>query len=91
MTQSEGTKGRASTLVESVAMFILQQGSAEDAVSLVERAAVHRERTAKDSFLRDFTDPAKGFYDRDMYVFVLDDNGTYLEFGGNPTKVGTRV
>ena len=91
MTQSEGTKGRASTLVESVAMFILQQGSAEDAVSLVERAAVHRERTAKDSFLRDFTDPAKGFYDRDMYVFVLDDNGTYLAFGGNPTKVGTRV
>jgi signal transduction histidine kinase len=37
------------------------------------------------------TDPAKSFYDRDMYVFVLDDNGTYLAFGGNPTKVGTRV
>jgi methyl-accepting chemotaxis protein len=91
VTQSEDMKGRASTLVESVAMFMLQQGSAEEAVSLVEHAVAHRQRTSKDSFLRDVTDPAKGFYDRDMYVFVLDDNGTYLAFGGNPTKVGTRV
>lgn len=26
-----------------------------------------------------------------MYVFVLDRIGTYLAFGGNPAKVGTRV
>ena len=26
-----------------------------------------------------------------MYVFVLDRNGFYLAFGGNPAKVGTRV
>ena len=26
-----------------------------------------------------------------MYVFVLDSRGTYLAFGGNPAKVGTRV
>lgn len=26
-----------------------------------------------------------------MYVFVLDEHGTYLAFGGNAAKVGTRV
>jgi signal transduction histidine kinase len=26
-----------------------------------------------------------------MYVFVLNSNGNYLAFGGNPAKVGTRV
>jgi signal transduction histidine kinase len=41
--------------------------------------------------VRDLTEPAKGFHDRDMYVFVLDGYGTYLAFGGNPAKVGTRV
>lgn len=84
-------EGRASTLVESVALFKLQQGSAEEAVALVERAVAHRQRTSKVTFLRDVTDPSKGFYDRDMYVFVLDDRGTYLSFGGNPAKVGTLI
>ncbi len=92
VTQAVAMEGRASTLVESVAMFKLQQGSAEEAVELVARAVAHRQRTSsKDTFLREITDPAKGFYDRDMYVFVLDDNGTYVAFGGNPAKVGTRV
>ncbi len=91
VTQAVAMEGRASTLVESVAMFKLQQGSAEEAVELVARAAAHRQHTSKDVFLRDVTDRGKGFYDRDMYVFVLDENGTYVAFGGNAAKVGTRV
>jgi methyl-accepting chemotaxis protein len=91
VTQAVAMEGRASTLVESVALFKLQQGSAEEAVALVERAVAHRQRTSKDAFIRDLTDPSKGFYDRDMYVFILDENGTYVAFGGNPAKVGTRV
>lgn len=91
VTQAENMEGRANTLVESVALFKLQQGSAEEAVALVERAVAHRQRTTKDAFVRDVTDPSKGFYDRDMYVFLLDDDGTYVAFGGNPSKVGTRV
>jgi biotin operon repressor len=89
--QAENMEGRANTLVESVALFKLQQGSAEEAMALVERAVAHRQRTTKDAFVRDVTDPTKGFYDRDMYVFLLDDDGTYVAFGGNPSKVGTRV
>ncbi len=91
VSQAVNMEGRASTLVESVALFKLQQGSAEEAVDLVQRAIAYRRRTSRDTFVRDLTDPAKGFHDRDMYVFVLDGYGTYLAFGGNPAKVGTRV
>lgn len=84
--------GRASTLVESVASFRLQQGTAEEAVELVHQAAAYRRQCSSiDSFIRDVTDKSHGFFDRDMYVFVLDQQGHYLAFGGNTAKVGTRV
>ncbi|WP_233505857.1 methyl-accepting chemotaxis protein [Rhodoferax lacus] len=91
VAKARDMEARANTLVESVALFQLQQGSPEEAVALVERAVAHRQRSSKESFLRELTDPANGFHDRDMYVFVLDDRGTYLAFGGNASKVGTRV
>nr|WP_315188967.1 methyl-accepting chemotaxis protein [uncultured Albidiferax sp.] len=92
VTQASTLENRASTLVEAVALFKLQQGSAEEAMALVARALAHRRKGAsRDSFLRDLTSPTQGFFDRDMYVFVLDRNGTYVAFGGNAAKVGTRV
>ncbi|MDO9192182.1 MAG: cache domain-containing protein, partial [Undibacterium sp.] len=92
VTQASNLEERALTLVEAVAMFKLQQGSAEEAVAMVARAMAHRKRSASTAnFLRDITNPSQGFYDRDMYIFVLDRKGTYLAFGGNPTKCGTRV
>lgn len=91
VTQAVNLEGRASTLVQSVASFRLQQGCAEEAVQMVERAMAHRSRSSKEAFLRDLTNPAKEFHDRDMYVFALDRSGRYLAFGGNPSKVGTRV
>ena len=92
VTQASTLENRASTLVEAVALFKLQQGSAEEAMALVARALAHRRRGAtRDSYLRDLTSTTQGFFDRDMYVFALDRNGTYLAFGGNTAKVGTRV
>lgn len=93
VAQAANLEHRASTLVESVSSFKLQQGSAEEAIELVERAMAHRRRCAsREAFLRDITDPAQGFHDRDMYVFALDNKkGAYVAFGGNPSKVGLRV
>ncbi len=92
VAQASDLEDRASTLAESVALFQLQQGTAGEARILVERAAAHRQKCAsQDSYLRELTATDKGFYDRDMYVFVLDGNGRYLAFGGNQAKVGTRV
>jgi methyl-accepting chemotaxis protein len=89
--QSTDLEGRARTLVASVSAFKLQQGSAEEALALVERALALRKRSHKSAFLSQITNSAGQFNDRDMYVFVLDDQGAYLAFGGNPAKVGTRV
>jgi methyl-accepting chemotaxis protein len=91
VTQAVTLEHRASTLAEAVQAFQLQQGTADEALGLVERAIAYREQTTRDSFLRGLTDPQLGFFDRDMYVFALDSEGTYRAFGGNPAKVGTRV
>jgi len=90
--QAEALEHRASTLSNAVAAFRLQQGTAEEAVALVQRAVALAGATgAREPFLRTLTDKSQPFHDRDMYVFALDTAGTYLAFGGNAAKVGTRV
>jgi methyl-accepting chemotaxis protein len=91
VTQAVNLEQRASTLAQAVEAFHLQQGTADEALALMERAMVYRKQTSRDSFLRGLTDAQQGFFDRDMYVFALDKNGAYVAFGGNPAKVGTRV
>ena len=57
--QALALEGRASTLSRAVATFRLQQGTAEEAVALVERAAALRARCPRDQYLRTMTDPAQ--------------------------------
>lgn len=90
--QSVALGARAEKLADVVASFQLQQGTAQEARSLVERAASLMEQgIPREQFLRTVTDPSEPWHDRDMYVFALDRAGTYLAFGGNQAKVGTRV
>jgi len=90
VAQAASLESRATTLVESVSSFKLQQGSPEEARALTERAMHHRSKCHSiDSFFRDITDPAQGFFDRDMYVFVFARDSRYVAFAGKPAKVGT--
>jgi methyl-accepting chemotaxis protein len=92
VNQANDLEVRASTLSEAVSVFKLQQGTADEAMALVERAVAYRRQCgSRDAFLRDLTQVDNDFFDRDMYMFALDRNGAYLAFGGNPAKVGTRV
>lgn len=92
VNQATALQERASVLSEAVSVFKLQQGSADEARALVERALLLRRGSgSRDAFVREVTPKESGLFDRDMYVFVLDRNGQYLAFGGNPAKVGTRV
>lgn len=91
VTQAETLEQRASNLAQAVVAFRLQQGTADEALALVQRAIDYRPSTTAANFLRALTEPQQGFFDRDMYVFALDEAGTYRAFGGNPAKVGTRV
>jgi methyl-accepting chemotaxis protein len=92
VSQATALQERASVLADAVSVFKLQQGSADEARALVERALQLRAAAhGRDAFVREVTAKESGLFDRDMYVFVLDRNGQYLAFGGNPAKVGTRV
>jgi methyl-accepting chemotaxis protein len=92
VTQATDLEFRASTLSSLVSGFQLQQGTAEEAMTLVARAqALRRQCGSRDAFLRDLTRTESQFFDRDMYVFALDSSGAYVAFGGNSAKVGTRV
>ena len=90
--QAQSLEDRAMTLTRAVSRFRLQQGTAEEAVELVERAqALRRMGMPLQQYWGALTDPKQPFHDRDMYVFVLDAQGKYLAFGGNPERVGSRV
>lgn len=91
VAQANQLENRAAHLSKAVSSFMLQQGTAEEAMVLVDRAIEHRNRSARDAFVRELTEPAKNFHDRDMYVFALDRQGVYRAFGGKPEKVGSRV
>ncbi|WP_310565142.1 methyl-accepting chemotaxis protein [Hydrogenophaga sp.] len=91
VSQSNLLERRAAHLSQAVSSFMLQQGTAEEAMDMVNRALELRQRVGRDSFVRDLTDPGQGFFDRDMYVFALDGAGGYRAFGGKPEKVGSRV
>jgi hypothetical protein len=89
--QATQLEGRAATLAQAVSSFQLQQGAAEEAMQLVDRALAQRAQGGRESFLQQITDPALSFHDRDMYVFALDRNGVYRACAGKPEKVGSRV
>lgn len=90
VSQAEALEHRASTLSQAVAAFRLQQGTADEAVALVNKAVALHKTTSRDSFCAALL-TRRSPTERDMYVFVLDAGGTYLAFGGNRAKVGTRV
>ena len=92
VAQSNNLENQAGSLSAAISNFKLLQGVAPEAVALVERATEYRVQAgSREAFLRGLTVKENNFHDRDMYVFVLDGDGTYLAFGGNPAKVGTRV
>ncbi|HAX21793.1 MAG TPA: chemotaxis protein [Hydrogenophaga sp.] len=91
VVQANQLEDRAANLSRAVSSFMLQQGTAEEAMTLVDQALDFRGTTGRDAFLRGLSAPDGPFFDRDMYVFVLDRQGGYLAFGGKPEKVGSRV
>lgn len=89
--QANRLEQRAAHLSRAVSRFMLQQGTAEEAMALVDKALAHRRQVSAERFVRDLSEPARGFHDRDMYVFALDASGVYRAFGGKPEKLGSRV
>ncbi len=90
-TASNALVDRASKLREAVASMKLRQGSAEEAMALVERALAHIAEKGRAQALTDFHDPDGTFIDRDLYLFGVDRHGVYSINGRWPEIVGENV
>lgn len=79
---------RAHGMREAVGLLRLRQGSVDEAHELVLRGKAHVEAVGLEQALRDFSDPRGGYFDRDLYLFAFERDGTCLAFGGRPDCVG---
>jgi len=66
-------------------------GSAAEAQALLARAVALIESDGAEAAYARFTDPAGGFVDRDLYVFVVGFDGKTLAHGGSKALVGKEV
>jgi methyl-accepting chemotaxis protein len=87
-TASHALVERATKLREAVASMRLRQGSADEALALVQRAREHIAQRGRPQAMADFNRPDGDWIDRDLYIFSLDRNGIFSAFGANPAIVG---
>ena len=83
--------GRATSLREAVASMQLRQGSADEALALVEKALLHLATVGRQQAMVDFHAADGGYIDRDLYVFSIDRHGVFSVFGARPEVVGHGV
>ena len=82
---------RAGSLSHDVAAIQLRQGSAEEARNLVDRAHALIQKEGLQGAKHIIHQPGSGFVDRDLYVFVTDEQGIYRIHAASPDKEGARV
>ena len=82
---------RAEALRAAVASMRLRQGSADEAHALVDRALAHVEAVGRTQGLADLNRGGGEWVDRDLYVFALDRDGTYIAHAAKAEMVGRRV
>ena len=66
-------------------------GTPEEAKALAERAAGHLRRHGPETAFAGFLDPTAGFMERDLYVFVIDQDGLMWVNGRYPELIGSNV
>jgi hypothetical protein len=88
---SQSLVNRADKLRAAVGTMRLRQGSADEALALLERAKAHVAEVGCEQALHDFHDAESGFIDRDLYIFSIDRSGVFAAMGANHTLVGQSV
>ena len=88
VSQANQLEGRAANLAQAVASFVLQQGTAEEAMELVQRALNCRSQSNAGCLCAGPDRSRQGFFDRDMYVFALDRPGHLPGFWWPPRQGG---
>jgi methyl-accepting chemotaxis protein len=80
---------RAARISQWVQRFRLRQGTAEEAMELVHRALDYIKDHGMQAAITAINDPKMRFYDRDMYVFINDNDCRFHAFGGKPERIGS--
>ena len=68
-----------------------EYGTKDEAVALVKRAIARVNQVGFDTAKVEFMDRNGKFFDRDMYIVVVDLAGTRLVHGQNPKLVGKNL
>ena len=58
-------------------------GTAKDAMALVDKAVAYYKANGKDKAYPEFNNKSGQFVNKDLYIFVMDWNGTLLAHGAN--------
>jgi methyl-accepting chemotaxis protein len=82
---------RSQQLESAVTYIKLRQGTADEALDIVNRALELVQSLGFDEAFKVFHDKEGGFVDRDLYVFVLDREGVYRVIGADINRVGTSL
>ena len=67
------------------------QGTAKEAVAMVDRAVAHIKKVGREKAFADFNNKSGPFTDRDLYVVVYDMQGKVLAHGANDKMIGRDV
>jgi methyl-accepting chemotaxis protein len=90
-TASQALVTRAEALSTAVATMRLRQGSADEAMGLVQRAQALIAQRGLEGASAELHSAEAGFVDRDLYVFVIDREGRYRLHGAKTAMEGHRV
>jgi len=82
---------RADALSSAVSTVRLRQGSADEAIALVNRALALVAHGGLEAAHPTLHSAEQGFVDRDLYVFVIDRQGRYVLHGAKQAAEGQRV
>jgi len=68
-----------------------ERGSPDEAKTLVKKAVVHFKANGQEKTMAALNDPKGAFIDRDLYVFVHDDEGIYYAIAPKPAFIGKNM
>lgn len=67
------------------------KGSADEAIALVKKAAAYLSANGKEKAFAEFSNPTGKFVNKDLYVFVYNNEGLNLAHGANPKLIGKNL
>ena len=82
---------RSRQLENAVTFIKLRQGTADEALTMADRAHALVQSVGFDEAFKVFHDPHGGYVDRDLYVFVFDRRGIYRVMGADIKRVGSSL